>query len=435
MNPHFRDSVAYWGAGAIVLCASADILAQSPDLSGISASERTMMESACSGARLLRGPADYYACLRAQLEALDRSAGPPNLVGFSAGELTMIESSCSGARLLRGPAAYYTCLRGQSDALNRSAGQPNLEGVSANERTMMESACAGARLLRGPAAYYTCLRAQVEALNSSSRLPDFSDVSAGERSMMESACSGARLLRGPAAYYACLQRQSVALTPRNDTVPVQSTTPTTEALSPPASQTEQALVNRRASPASGEPPRPAIRALPERGMQTDHPRPEPMLPAQPAPAPQPVIVAPIREAANNTGGDALGSFLFVALGVYLAWRWSRNSSSRGTPDDQPGGQHTTGSTGRTDDYTRGARGNSAGDSHQSSRRAAVFDPYQVLGLRRGATRREVRTAYLALIKQYHPDQVAHLGPELGELASRKARDLNRAYEELSGGKQ
>jgi DnaJ-class molecular chaperone len=37
-----------------------------------------------------------------------------------------------------------------------------------------------------------------------------------------------------------------------------------------------------------------------------------------------------------------------------------------------------------------------------------FDPYQVLKITRGASKEEIKTAYLNLIKQYHPDKVSHL---------------------------
>jgi DnaJ-class molecular chaperone len=57
-----------------------------------------------------------------------------------------------------------------------------------------------------------------------------------------------------------------------------------------------------------------------------------------------------------------------------------------------------------------------------------FDPYQVLKITRGASKEEIKTAYLNLIKQYHPDKVSHLGriPETNEKAT-----INRAYQIFS----
>lgn len=61
---------------------------------------------------------------------------------------------------------------------------------------------------------------------------------------------------------------------------------------------------------------------------------------------------------------------------------------------------------------------------------ARFDPFAVLGVNRGASKDEVKKAYREKMAQYHPDKVAHLGPELQELARRKALEINQAYEKL-----
>jgi uncharacterized Zn finger protein (UPF0148 family) len=59
-----------------------------------------------------------------------------------------------------------------------------------------------------------------------------------------------------------------------------------------------------------------------------------------------------------------------------------------------------------------------------------FDPYQVLGIARDASKEEIKTAYFNLIKQYHPDKVSHLGQEFQKLADEKAQLINRAYQIL-----
>jgi len=43
---------------------------------------------------------------------------------------------------------------------------------------------------------------------------------------------------------------------------------------------------------------------------------------------------------------------------------------------------------------------------------------------------EAATAYRYLASQNHPDKVAHLAPEFRELAERKMRELNSAYDEI-----
>jgi len=55
----------------------------------------------------------------------------------------------------------------------------------------------------------------------------------------------------------------------------------------------------------------------------------------------------------------------------------------------------------------------------------------VLNISEGATPEEIQTAYRACMKQYHPDKVAALGPDLQELAKRRTQQINWAYEVLT----
>ena len=58
-----------------------------------------------------------------------------------------------------------------------------------------------------------------------------------------------------------------------------------------------------------------------------------------------------------------------------------------------------------------------------------MNPYKVLGVSETATQEEIRAAYLALVKKYHPDRYAD-GP-LKEMAGEKLKEINRAYEPVS----
>jgi hypothetical protein len=58
------------------------------------------------------------------------------------------------------------------------------------------------------------------------------------------------------------------------------------------------------------------------------------------------------------------------------------------------------------------------------------DPYQVLGLKPDARPDEIRAAYRHAAQAYHPDKVAHLGPELRELAQKKFVEIQKAYDTL-----
>ncbi len=57
-------------------------------------------------------------------------------------------------------------------------------------------------------------------------------------------------------------------------------------------------------------------------------------------------------------------------------------------------------------------------------------PYEVLGVKQNANKKEIQKAYKELVKLYHPDLVNHLGPELQELANKKMKAIQNAYEEL-----
>ncbi|MBR5236058.1 MAG: DnaJ domain-containing protein [Clostridia bacterium] len=59
------------------------------------------------------------------------------------------------------------------------------------------------------------------------------------------------------------------------------------------------------------------------------------------------------------------------------------------------------------------------------------DPYEVLGVPKTATQEEIKKAYRKLAKQYHPDNYAN--NPLADLAAEKFKEINEAYEKLSGG--
>jgi len=55
------------------------------------------------------------------------------------------------------------------------------------------------------------------------------------------------------------------------------------------------------------------------------------------------------------------------------------------------------------------------------------DPYQVLGAAESDSESNIKKKYKQMVLQYHPDRVAHLGPELRELAAKKTREINAAF--------
>ncbi len=58
-----------------------------------------------------------------------------------------------------------------------------------------------------------------------------------------------------------------------------------------------------------------------------------------------------------------------------------------------------------------------------------MDPYKVLGVDRDATSEQIRAAYLALVKKYHPDK--YQDPALKELADERLKQINEAYDTLT----
>lgn len=58
----------------------------------------------------------------------------------------------------------------------------------------------------------------------------------------------------------------------------------------------------------------------------------------------------------------------------------------------------------------------------------MTDPYKVLGVSPDASDDEIKKAYRALIKKYHPDK--YRDSDLADLANEKMKEINAAYEEI-----
>jgi len=76
----------------------------------------------------------------------------------------------------------------------------------------------------------------------------------------------------------------------------------------------------------------------------------------------------------------------------------------------------------------------------SPRPGKIVTPYEVLGVKVGASREEIRRAFHRLAIHYHPDKVHHLGAEFESMAQEKFLRLKEAYEVLlrlreSGGRE
>jgi molecular chaperone DnaJ len=56
------------------------------------------------------------------------------------------------------------------------------------------------------------------------------------------------------------------------------------------------------------------------------------------------------------------------------------------------------------------------------------NPYEVLGIKPGASEEEIRAAYRELVKKYHPDK--YVDNPLADLAEEKMQEINEAYDIL-----
>jgi len=79
------------------------------------------------------------------------------------------------------------------------------------------------------------------------------------------------------------------------------------------------------------------------------------------------------------------------------------------------------------DRERGPQARTAPPQHPQSAPAWAT----VLGVSPKAGMDDIRRAYQQRMAEYHPDKVATLGAELRELAERKSKEINLAYDEAS----
>lgn len=53
---------------------------------------------------------------------------------------------------------------------------------------------------------------------------------------------------------------------------------------------------------------------------------------------------------------------------------------------------------------------------------------EILGIEEGAAMSDIKKTYRQMVAKYHPDKVQHLGPEFQDLAEKKIKELNEAYD-------
>ena len=88
-------------------------------------------------------------------------------------------------------------------------------------------------------------------------------------------------------------------------------------------------------------------------------------------------------------------------------------------------------------FQNGSKRNASGRHDRHSGEADLntedaWDPYQILDIDRRASAAEIKQSYRKLASKYHPDKLEHLGDEFKELAERRFKEIQKAYQELTG---
>lgn len=102
------------------------------------------------------------------------------------------------------------------------------------------------------------------------------------------------------------------------------------------------------------------------------------------------------------------------------------------PFQQPPDRKTTNfSSDKTNRSTDGNAGsNGPGSGKNNSNQKFPKNPYQILGIRPDASKKEIQAAYKDAVKKYHPDKLSHLGEAFSDLAKEKFIEIQEAYDDL-----
>ena len=61
---------------------------------------------------------------------------------------------------------------------------------------------------------------------------------------------------------------------------------------------------------------------------------------------------------------------------------------------------------------------------------SITDPYEILGVSRNASKEDIKSAWIKLSSQNHPDKVYHLDKQFQILADSRFKKINEAYHKL-----
>jgi hypothetical protein len=127
------------------------------------------------------------------------------------------------------------------------------------------------------------------------------------------------------------------------------------------------------------------------------------------------------------------TFLIGLVIYYLRFGRLPNFFYRGSGQGADPRQQTGSSTGQSGASTNNQADSTADAKTSQSQQKPKQAPHEILEIKKTATREEIQAAYRTMVKQYHPDRVAHLGKELQELANHKFIEIKEAYTRMMKG--
>jgi hypothetical protein len=254
--------------------------------------------------------------------------------------------------------------------------------------------------------YYACGSSQVATLGNSPGKPDLTRVSSQERKKIADACNADRLLHGPAKYYACLGSQLAALG-----------APISYIKQPPSSGNPGAVLTKPSVPLEKQgaivSPPPVVPAITEIPGKPHNEKPD------------------WRWAALKVIG--LLFFLCLAWLAYIELKRGRCPVCGARKSAATRICNSCQTRAHAEQVRRGEEQQQSdrGQDGSGQGREFSFNPYEVLGVSQGASRDEIRSAYVDLMARYHPDKVTHLGYEFQAIAKEKTLAITRAYQLLT----
>lgn len=119
-----------------------------------------------------------------------------------------------------------------------------------------------------------------------------------------------------------------------------------------------------------------------------------------------VVVASILEFVTRGRLGPAGMVIALVIAVIISW-------------NLPGRRPIRDATGDPRAQAGAPSGSSSPDTN---------DPYALLGIRPGCSDDELTRAYHTLVKQWHPDQLEGMAPELREHANYRLAQINQAFD-------